>query len=495
MRRGIFRQAADDAVGAGRRQLSRRRVAVKGVLVVRQDDRKQVRHAGGAPAAVGQRRAAREQQHPAAANVHKLLNQILLGRREIIGFHRTNDQPLVLEQVLGFRRKAIGQFLGIVDPLAVNLVLGGAQHRNQLHAVIVVLGPPDEFVLPARLAFDVQHAALVGFHVDQTRDGVVRRVGLAGQRIERELQRLGAGSADIEQQILGLRLSVRRQRDLLCGQDFVSVAHAQRGLSARVAPLVKADARHQSRIRQRAGGDANVVDLHVAGHLFLAEAHGVNGDAAAAQRCDRVPVDPAGVVGAVAQQHDRADRQAGGFVGQLFDSVADVRDRSGSIEPIEAVHASDVAVEAIETRLKLLLQIGQYPALQRLEGLLQPSRAVLGNSHAARIIDNQGDDVLLRVELRNHERWLPQQKKHDGSHRELQQPNDGRARQFLTLGSGFGQAGTNQQRQTDRSRDQQQAENPLRPSPEQYQIPFGENSGRIFEKQFKHDQAIRGAGT
>ena len=40
---------------------------------------------------------------------------------------------------------------------------------------------------------------------------------------------------------------------------------------------------------------------------------------------------------AVAQQHDRADGQVGGFVGQLFQAVADVRGGSGgALQFVEA---------------------------------------------------------------------------------------------------------------------------------------------------------------
>ena len=80
---------------------------------------------------------------------------------------------LILKQIFGSGREAVGEILGIVDPLDVNLVFRGAKHGRHLHDLVVVFGAPDELVLPARFAFHVQDAALVGHDVDQARDGVV----------------------------------------------------------------------------------------------------------------------------------------------------------------------------------------------------------------------------------------------------------------------------------------------------------------------------------
>ena len=62
--------------------------------------------------------------------------------------------------------------------------------------------------------------------VDQARHRVVGAVLFARQRLDRELQRLGAGGAGVEQQRLGLDAAVRPERDLARGQDLVAVAHA-----------------------------------------------------------------------------------------------------------------------------------------------------------------------------------------------------------------------------------------------------------------------------
>ena len=59
---------------------------------------------------------------------------------------------------------------------------------------------------------------------------------------------------------------------------------------------MEAHARGQARIGERARRDDGVVDLHVVGHLLLAEADGVHRNVAVAQRGNRVAIDAAGII-------------------------------------------------------------------------------------------------------------------------------------------------------------------------------------------------------
>ena len=111
---------------------------------------------------------------------------------------------------------------------------------------IVVFGAADEFVFPARLAFHIKDAALVGFNVDQARDGVVRVICFAGKRIDRKLKRFGAGSPALKGSALGLNFAVGGESNFARGQNFVAVAHGQRGFASRIAALMKSDRRGQA---------------------------------------------------------------------------------------------------------------------------------------------------------------------------------------------------------------------------------------------------------
>ena len=105
--------------------------------------------------------AAAEQQQAAAAAVDEFANQILLRGSEVAGFHRADDESLIARKDPRRWWETVGQFLGIVDALAINFIFGGAQHGGDLHDAVVVLGAADELVFPARLAFHVKDAALV----------------------------------------------------------------------------------------------------------------------------------------------------------------------------------------------------------------------------------------------------------------------------------------------------------------------------------------------
>ncbi len=101
VRRRIVDQSRDVVVHAGGRQFDRGGIDMKGVLGVGEHDRQQVRQIGDAPAAVGQREPAAEQQQTAAAAIHEFPNQLPLGRREIGRFDRADDERLIGEQTLG----------------------------------------------------------------------------------------------------------------------------------------------------------------------------------------------------------------------------------------------------------------------------------------------------------------------------------------------------------------------------------------------------------
>ena len=73
---------------------------------------------------------------------------------------------------------------------------------------------------------------------------------------------------------------------------------------------------------------------------------------------------------------------------------------AAGVQLLEVGDAREPAVEAIEARLKLLLDAGQHAAAAAPRppgsGASMPS---LGDRHAARIVHQDGDDVLLRLEL------------------------------------------------------------------------------------------------
>ena len=217
-----------------------------------------------------ERRAAAEKQQSAAAAVDKCADQILLRRREIARLHRADDQRLIAEKIFGARGKAVGEFLRILDALAIDFVFGGAQHGNDLRRPVVLLRAADEFVFPARLAFDVEDAALV---VDSTFTSrvtaLLARFASPGSGSIENCSVFAPASPALKRSVSVLGFAVRRQMSIGCdGQNFVAVAHGQRGLLPGVAALVESDLGGEPRIRQRARRNDGVVDFHVVRDLL-----------------------------------------------------------------------------------------------------------------------------------------------------------------------------------------------------------------------------------
>ncbi len=125
-----------------------------------------------------------QEENAAAASIDILAQQFLLQRREVVGRNRADDDAGVAEEIFGAHRKTLGQLARIADALAVNLVLAGAQHGDDLHRWVIVFRAADEFVLPARLAFDIEDAALRVADEDRPRDRIVGEVLFAGQRFD-----------------------------------------------------------------------------------------------------------------------------------------------------------------------------------------------------------------------------------------------------------------------------------------------------------------------
>ena len=169
--------------------------------------------AGCGPASIAQRRAAAEEEDAAAAAIDIFAQEFLLQGREVIGINGADDDARVGEQILGPHRKTVREFIGIADALAVDFVFTGAQHGDDLHRWIVIFGTANEFVFPARLAFDIEDAALCIGDEQGTRDGIVGEVLFAGERLHSELNALCARGAGGEKQWFGLDASVGSQRN------------------------------------------------------------------------------------------------------------------------------------------------------------------------------------------------------------------------------------------------------------------------------------------
>ena len=207
---------------------------------------------------------------------------------------------------------------------------------------------------------------------------------------------------------------------------------------------------------------------------------------AAAQRGNRVQIDAAGIVGAVAEHEDGADGQIGGLSGELLEAIADMRHRLGRVQIVDLVHAGELAIHAIEAGLEALLQLGEHATLEGLHGLRFARAAVFVDAHAGGIVHHHGDDVLLRLQLGDHQRGLPQQKQQERGQGALHQPQHAHA----PIAEGRNRSrklAAEQERQAAAYGQDERDQYPLGPAGEQNKFAPGERRSGILEQKFKHD--------
>ena len=308
---GIFFQARNQAVFSRRRQFRRGRISMKSIGPVGQPDRQQIgKRRLGIPA-VGERSPSAQEQQPAPAPVHELLDQFLLRRRKVGRFHAAQNDPLKAEELLYFGGEPFLQFVLIRDSLPVQLVLRGSQHRHHLDILVVLHRAPQELVIPARFALHIQDARLGIIDVHHARELVVFLILFVRDGVHRHLYVFHARLARGEQNRFGLLSHIRFGNHVGGSQDLAAFLHRKMQLAPVVAMLTETDLRLQSRFRERLRGNLNVFHFDVARELFASEADRVNRNALTPYFGDGLQIDAARIVRPVAEQHHRADRQRG----------------------------------------------------------------------------------------------------------------------------------------------------------------------------------------
>src|SRR5215813_6532507 len=97
---------------------------------------------------------------------------------------------------------------------------------------------------------------------------------------------------------------------------------------------------------------------------------------------NRLAIDAARVIGPVAQQNQRSERQCRGIRESLADAVSQARSLRCPRQLLGFVDSLGMRTEAIQPHLKPLPQFVQHAPVQRSGSLLQPSLAILPYAHA-----------------------------------------------------------------------------------------------------------------
>ena len=118
---------------------------------------------------------------------------------------------------------------------------------------------------------------------------------------------LGAGRTSVEQNLLSLLASVGLKSEIMGGQDFAAFLHRDLAVLARITALPERHHRRQTGIFQCARRHHGVREFYVFFELLMPDPNRVDRNLMALDLLDGFEVDAAGILGAVAEQHHRAD--------------------------------------------------------------------------------------------------------------------------------------------------------------------------------------------
>ena len=240
------------------------------------------------------------------------------------------------------------------------------------------------------------------------------------------MKRRGPASPRGEAQPDGLQDAVAEQRDPLGPDDAALVLDLDGHRPAGVAPVGHHDVGDERAAAQHAARGLHAPELDVALVRLAAEADREDRHPGRLNRQQRLVELPAGVVCAVGHDHEAGQRHVRQLVVGAGERLSEVRPRAVEIELVDHVQPIRLGREAEETQGEPLVERGAQIGLRRRKLILhelQPGRLVpVGDAHAAGIVDQHPQEVLLRDDRRQHQD-RPHQA--EGEHGERRQTHDG----------------------------------------------------------------------
>ena len=245
--------------------------------------------------------------------------------------------------------------------------------------------------------------------------------------------------------------------------------------------LPERDARVNPGIRQRPRGNGHLFHFNIFCEMVGSKADGVNRNPQLLQLRDGLAIHPAGVIAAIRHQNNGAQGHGAGLGRDVLQAVANARGGVIRLQVLRVVDPDGVASEFVRPDLKFLLQFREQIVIQQVFRALQPLFAVVGDSHAARVIHQNRHDVLLRTQTGDTDGRLPEHEQHQRNKRRLSQPDQG--------GTGIGQDTAplpDVPEKSARHHGENHEQEPERPGREKDQFAFGKYGWRIFEQQLEH---------
>ena len=384
--------------------------------------------------ALGERPVAAQHQQPAAAPVDEVGDHPELIRREVVRLDAAEDQAAVPEEVGARRREAPGQLVRPLDAEAEELVLGRALQQRDVEVLVVRHPAQEKLHLPARLAFEVQDPLAAVLDDDQRLAEIVLGDHLARLRRHPEAEepgpRLGGGEAHPHR----LRLAVGGQLHVLRGDDAALVLYLHGHRLAAVAAVRDHQLDRQRRAAQHAARRSHTAQLDVALELLAAQPHREDRHALRLQREQRLAQAAFQVVGAVAHHDQTGQRHARQLVVRPLERPPEVRPRAAERQLVQRRHAIGLPREPEEPQGEPVGEGGPQLAVGRAElpahELVARRLVAIGDLHAARVVDEDAEEVLLRHHRRQHEHRPEQAERQHAQRGDADDGQDGAVRRL-----------------------------------------------------------------
>ncbi len=372
-----------------------------------QHHRQRLAERGAGVAAFAERPRSAEHQQAAAALVHELGQHRQLVAGEGRRLDAAEDETAVLEELVAGLGEAAHEFLGVVDLEAQVLVVGGALQHDELQLLVVGEGAAQELHLEARLAFEVEDLLAPVAHVDEHVAGVVLGQQLARLRRHAEGEdaraRLRRGEAHAHRG----GLAVGAERDRLAADDLAAVEHVEGQRLSGVAVRRDDGVEQQRGAGQHRARRGDPADLDVLLGGVAADADGEDRHARGLEREQRRLQRRAARVGAVAHDHEPGQRHAGQLPPGFVERGGQTRVGAGEGQVLAGRGRAERAGKAQRPHRELLAEGLAQSAVGGAELLLDVGAARLavdvGDAHAARVVEQHADDVLVRHGGAQHE--------------------------------------------------------------------------------------------
>ena len=340
-----------------------------------------------------------EHQQAAAAFADKVGDHSELVGGEVIRLDAAQDNGAVLEQFFTGPGESTDQILRVLDADPHEFVFGGSLQHGHLQILVVLDGASDELEFPAWLALEVQDLLACVFDDDQRVPLVVLGDHFVRARGHAETEQTRTGVRCREPDSYGGRLAVGGECDLLVGDDPALVFHLDAHGLARIAVLRQQDVDDQCGTLQDRPRRIHSAELNVTAVVLTAQADCEHRNTGCLKRNQRIGQLDTGVVCAVRDHHHSRERHPSQFLVCAGECLSQVGSRAVERQVVDGRNAVGRRGEAEQSQREAIRQRSEQRALFAAELLGHEVGAGLpvavGDLHAARVVDQDTEEVLL----------------------------------------------------------------------------------------------------